>query len=162
MTCYFGFLERKNRRQRSTLFSDGCHLWRNKNKIIYNNIEDKNNGSNLKSRNSKCVWGRIRINHTVGVGSMVSKFYFVVNWSLLELFAKKKLLFCLITELSWQKFYDRKKLHCPNITQQMINISENLLLICVSQFRWRGLLIAATYFKNGLLYFFIDTYLNSS
>lgn len=44
----------------------------------------------------------------------------------------------------------------------MIKISENLLLICVSQFRWRGLLIAATYFKNGLLYFFIDTYLNSS
>lgn len=36
-------------KQRSTLFSDGCHLWRNKNKIIYNNIEDKNNGSNLKS-----------------------------------------------------------------------------------------------------------------
>lgn len=85
---------------------------------------------------------------------MVSKIYFIVNWSLLELFAKKKLLFCLITELSRQKFYDTKKLHCPNITQQMIKISENLLLICVSQFRWRGSLIAATYFKNGLLYFF--------
>lgn len=26
----------------------------------------------------------------MGVGSMVSKIYFIVNWSLLELFAKKK------------------------------------------------------------------------
>lgn len=65
----------------------------------------------------------------------------IFTWTLCE----KKLLFCLITELSRQKFYDTKKLHCPNITQQMIKISENLLLIWVSQFRWRGLLIAATY-----------------
>lgn len=87
----------------------------------------------------------------MGVGSMVSKFYFIVNWSLLELFAKKKLLFCLITELSRKKFYDTKKLHV--LTKQMIKISENLLLICVSQFRWRGLLIAATY-KRFVVFFY--------
>lgn len=35
----------------------------------------------------------------------------------------------------------------------MIKISENLLLICVSQFRWRGLLVAATY-KRFVVFFY--------